>query len=386
LRILLSCQQSPYRHAIPAYDFWRRYFAPGIEEAGHEVVEVPGLDWAEGLTYAAGPRLLAWQARCWETVHAFVDRQPVDLFLGYLFPQQVDTAAVRELQRKGIPCVNFFCDNLREFRQVPAAFAPFALHWVPEFEALSLYRAAGLPHIHAPMACWVPPNLRSVPAEGAEPPTFIGSVDSLRVDLLGRALRSDANFIVRGAGWKTDTDEPPRPAKPWRVGELLTNQRDTLRRSGVVAVLRKLEDRLRPLPQGSMPPSNIGDAPRDSDAYFRLIRQAQVTIGVNRVPTPRASNRRPLAYSRLRDIEAPMLGACYLSEWTEGLARLYELGVEIEAYRTAEELADNLRELSKSPARRAELRVRGQRRALREHTIERSLAQITVRLGLTSSA
>ena len=33
-----------------------------------------------------------------------------------------------------------------------------------------------------------------------------------------------------------------------------------------------------------------------------------------------------------------MLGACYLTEWTAGLEHMYELGKEIETYRTPEEL------------------------------------------------
>ena len=40
-----------------------------------------------------------------------------------------------------------------------------------------------------------------------------------------------------------------------------------------------------------------------------------------------------------------MLGACYLTEWTEGLEHMYELGKEIETYRTAEELTSKLSEL-----------------------------------------
>jgi spore maturation protein CgeB len=103
------------------------------------------------------------------------------------------------------------------------------------------------------------------------------------------------------------------------------------------------------------------------------------------VPTARASNHRPLAYSRLRDIEAPMLGACYLTEWTEGLDSLFQLGEEIETYRTAEELALKLAELRKAPTRRLSLRRRGQLRALNEHSVRRSIERISQRLGLRAS-
>jgi spore maturation protein CgeB len=107
-----------------------------------------------------------------------------------------------------------------------------------------------------------------------------------------------------------------------------------------------------------------------------------VTIGVNRVSTANQSLRRPLLYSRLRDIEAPMLGACYLTEWTTGLEHMYELAKEIETYRSAEELSSKLNELRLDPARRGAMRQRAQRRALADHSVARSIARIAARLGL----
>jgi spore maturation protein CgeB len=106
-----------------------------------------------------------------------------------------------------------------------------------------------------------------------------------------------------------------------------------------------------------------------------------VAIGVNRVPTANRSLHRPLVYSRLRDLEAPMLGACYLTEWTEGLEHMYELGKEIETYRTAEELTIKLRELCQDHVRRGAMRERAQRRALSDHSVERSIARISAHFG-----
>jgi hypothetical protein len=49
----------------------------------------------------------------------------------------------------------------------------------------------------------------------------------------------------------------------------------------------------------------------------------------------------PNTYSRLRDIEAPMLGACYLTEQTEGLECLYDIGNEIEIYKDPESFIES---------------------------------------------
>jgi spore maturation protein CgeB len=77
-----------------------------------------------------------------------------------------------------------------------------------------------------------------------------------------------------------------------------------------------------------------------------------------------------------------MLGACYLTEWTDGLEHLYELGKEIETYRTAEELTGKLSELRKDAVRRRAMRQRAQRRALAEHTVGRSIERIRAHFGI----
>jgi len=387
MRILVSCQQSRRRHPIPAYEFWRPYFVRGLQEAGHEVLEVPGVDWAEGLTYSRGPEIEAWRARTWDATLAHVrremQRQPVHLFIGYLFPAQVDVAAIAELQRIGIPCVNFFCDSVREFRKVPPEFHPFALHWLPDFEGLPIYRASGLPHLQAPYPCWVAPEFRSVPLAETEPPTFIGSVDVLRQTLFGRAIALGADLVVRGPGWEPQAEDRAATKQPRSVRKMLANQLGLIRREGLAALYFKLENRLRPASAPAIPRSRVRGAVSEAE-YFRISREAEVTIGVNRVPTVKASHRRPLLFSRLRDVEAPMLGACYLTEWTEGVERMYELG-EVETYRTPEELSGKLAELKRDPHRRRSMRERAQRRALHDHSPGRSMVRIAARLGISAA-
>ena len=383
MRILLSCLQSLKRHSLPAYGHWRHYFVEGLLEAGHEVLEIANVDWVEGLTYAPGRALDDWRTRTWEVVETFVRQEiahrPIHLFVGYLYPDQVERSAIRELQRIGIPCVNFFCDNVREFVKPPAEYAPFALHWVPEFEALPMYREAGLPYVHAPMPCWISPGLRNESRLETEPATFIGSPDVLRRNLLGQALRGGADFVIRGNGWLADAATQSKQVRT--VATLMRNQIDLVKRHGLDGLLTKIESRVRPLRPPSIEESRIA-APLSDAEYFRVTREAMVTIGVNRVPTANRSPHRPLVYSRLRDIEAPMLGACYLTEWTEGLEHMYELGKEIETYRTPEELTSKLSELHSDPPRRGDMRERAQRRALADHTVGRSIERIREHLGL----
>jgi hypothetical protein len=385
-RVILSCLQSATRHSLPAYDFWRAYFVNGCREAGLEPLEVPGVDWAEGLVHSGGD-LVAWRSRTWDAVLSFVKseerRGGIAFFLGYLYPRQIDRSAIRELQRRGLPCVNFFCDNVREFSRVPNEYRGFALHWVPEFEAVSMYRKAGLPHLNAPMPCWVAPELRSPPPRESEPATFIGSADILRRDLFGRAAAAGARVSIRGVGWTEPLSSGGQSRRS--PARLFVNQIGVVRANGLRGAYYKITDRLWPLRPPVIPAENLFPAVTATE-YIRVTREAIVTLGVNRVPSGRASLRRPLAYSRLRDLEAPMMGACYLTEWTAGVEHLYEIGTEIDVYRSPEELSSRLSALQADPARRRAMRVRGQRRALEEHSVGRSLKRICEQLAITHSA
>jgi hypothetical protein len=388
LRIFLCCQQDLRPHPLPAYRFWAEYFRQALTETGHVCLEAPGCDWAEGLLPLDPSALAAWRIRTWRQAGQWIReehaRQPIDIFIGYLFPGQVLPSALAEIRSLGIPCVNFFCDNVREFRKIPAEFHSFDLHWVPEFKALPLYRHAALPVLHAPMPCWVPPRWRTaVPAnEETFPPGFVGTRDAQREQLFGAAFALGLTLDLRGTGWFEPAPAPTQLSSRGGLSARLGRQADFIRSQGWTAFVRKCLPEFDPRPMCN--PSfaaHTRPSPTGND-YWRVIRGSKICVGVNRYPSLRFPFDRPDTYSRLRDIEAPMAGACYLTEWTEGLDELYDLGTEIETYRTATELAGKVAELAADPRRRDRLRAAGQRRALTHHSIARTIERIANRLDL----
>jgi hypothetical protein len=197
---------------------------------------------------------------------------------------------------------------------------------------------------------------------------------------LGAPLILGGKFRIRGHGWKQKADGEPIRRRPYL--QVLRNQVALIEQWGLRSLFYKIEQWLNTPSQIAISDSDMPGPVVGSD-YFRVSREAKVTIGVNRVSRPDTSDRRPLTYSRLRDIEAPMLGACYLSEWTEGLQQLYDLGTEIETYRTAEELVAKLEMLGDDHTKRQTLRRLGQRRALTDHSVAHTLHRIVGRLGIS---
>ncbi len=388
LRILLCCQQSTQRYAVPAYAFWAEYFRGAFAEAGHACIEVPGCDWARGLLPLPPAEAESWRSETWERTVAFLrrehPRQPIDFLLGYFFPAQVEPAAVSAIRDLGIPCVNFFCDNVREFRRIPEAYRPFDLHWVPEYKALALYREAGLPVLHAPMACWVPPAQRRPVEHETLPVTFTGTRDEQRAALFATAIGLGLEVELRGPGWESAATAHPSPPPMNRgVAAIARRQLDYARQHGWPALARKLQQSISPRPPIAFDFTRWARPSAFGDAYWPLLRECTVCLGVNRYPSLRSPFDRPDTYSRLRDIEAPMAGACYLTEWTEGIDQLYDLGAEIDTYRDAAELVAKTEALQGDPKRRRLLRAAGQTRALRDHSIAATVSRIAATLGHT---
>lgn len=387
MRIFLSCLQSPHTHAVPAYQYWETYFKRGIEEAGHSWTEASGVDWAEALTHAPGSDgLRAWKERTWPVVVTEVRRAVqaggVDVFLGYLYPHMTDRDAIREIQALGVPCVNYFCDNVREFVRVPREYEGFDLHWVPELKATRMYAAAGWPFMHAAMPTWVPPAQRTCNGTETHGVSFIGSRDAQREVLFARALELGADIELRGAGWAGGAAAGSRPAQArGSVLRMARHQLPFVRRHGVIGLLRKASWKRRAPVSDETFARHVRARP-GAEEYIAITQGSRVTLGVNRYPSYRYPFDRPDTYSRGRDVEAPMMGACYLTEWTEELEVMYDLGKEIETYRTAEDMVEKIRSLEGDPGRRRALRCAGQRRALADHSVPASLERMRVTLGI----
>jgi len=378
MKIFLSFLQGEEGHPIPAYSFWQYYLKKGIEEAGYQWVECPEVDWALGLVPKNSNEHSKWKRETWERTVAWLKNNKVDLFLSYLYPQQIDRQAIGQIQRAGIPCVNFFCDNVRQFSKVPIEFKAFDLNWVPEFKALKFYQKAGYPYINLPMPVWISPESRIYNEEKYKQVTFIGSKDIQRLLLLEKLVENDPSLplALYGSGWVEKKNVPkPQTLKNYGVKEKVIFNIEFIANYGAVAFIRKYKNKSIPTHVSDLLKSKIREMPNFDD-YQALTSGSMITLGINRYPSFRYPLYQPDTYSRLRDLEAPMLGACYLTEYTEGLEDLYDIENEIAVYRTPADLSNQIKTLVNEPEQRKILKINGQVRAVRDHSISNSLSKI----------
>lgn len=377
MKIFLSFLQSPKKYAIPAYDFWEYYIKNGIIEAGLEWEECPGVDWAEGLVPKTFQEQSEWRSAVWDKTVCWLKEHKADLFLSYLYPEQIDAGAIAEIKKMGIPCVNFFCDNVRLFREVPSEFAAFTLNWVPEFKALTLYRNAGYPYLHLPMPMWVNQSLRVVKPESNRQITFIGSRDIQRLMLLEEIIneKPDITLTIYGNNWAGADISSPAAVVNNKYSQKLYNQYQFIKQFGLKAYRRKLRQRKISQTPGKALLNKIA-GPVDFEEYNLLTATSMITMGINRYPSFYYPLSQPDSYSRLRDLEAPMLGACYLTEYTAGLEELYDIGNEIISYKSTSDFIEKVNRLEHDEKKRQQLKLNGQRRALAMNSIPASLHKI----------
>jgi hypothetical protein len=230
------------------------------------------------------------------------------------------------------------------------------------------------------MPMWVEPKYRTVKKETNNGVTFIGSKDIQRLLFFEKIIQQCLviPLSIYGNGW---TDNILQEALPKaNKSKKLIHQYDFIIKNGILPYSRKLQQRNISITASAGLKNKIQGA-ISFDEYNRLTAESMITVGVNRYPSFHFPLERPDTYSKLRDIEAPMLGACYLTEQTDGIEYLYDIGNEIELYKSTEDFIEKFKELQADASKRKKMKINGQKRALQDHSIDQSLNKILKRLS-----
>jgi hypothetical protein len=253
----------------------------------------------------------------------------------------------------GIPWVNFFCDSLSAFDWVAALAARTSLNWFVESEAEGRYRSLGVPCLCAPYA--LNPNELldascDAPRQGL---LFIGSASRTRIRAAALIRLAGADLQARGWGWKEALE--PKHTQDRAPSTLV-------KRTARLAVRRLLDARVG----GYL----------DDDAMLEELRRSAVVLGLNEGGAGPAA----CSYLKLRDLEFPGMGCCYLTQHHADLADIYSLGSEILTFRNPWEAGRMAKDLARHPAECRKIGQRARARVLKEHTWSARLPLLESRL------
>jgi spore maturation protein CgeB len=382
LRIFLAIH-SPAHVQLRASRVWYHNLHLPLLDLGHEVIPFdydlepyfqnvnPEIPAERAFLEAHRPELEAELLRQIEAEHR---RQPVNVFFSYFYAGFCSREAIERIRALGIFTVNWYCNASYQFDLIAPLAPAYDACLVPEKFRLEDYRRIGARPIYCQEAA--NPNFyQPAWSVGEANPyrydvTFVGQRYGDRPAHLSRLARSGLNVRVWGVGWKGYAASLAR--SPGRLKGLLSAR-------GLSYGWRRLErlwsDRRYALPAG------VAGEPLGDAQMVEVFSRSKINLGFGTVGET-ARTGRPLFQVRLRDFEVPMAGGFYLTQYQPELEEFFELGREIECFRSQEELLDKARYYLAHEAEREAIRRRGYERARRDHTWQKRLESAFREMGV----
>lgn len=323
----------------------------------------------------------------------------IHLFLSYFYNAHFDPAGFDEIRHLGIPSVNFYCNSVYQFDLVAEIAAKADVSWHPERGARKLYLQVGArpvsvqmgadPNVYRP----VPEAIRSTKA------CFVGQRYADRDRWLAHLSNAGIPVEMYGPGWDQESTRTEQSiasdGQSEYLGRRLTqpgtaaSYRQAMRQNitgqgivgGVVRTCRQLSYRrqtrklarlLSPFAKGPIPFEKISG----------VFASYDVILNFSNVWADGRPGSKLIPHVRLRDFEAPMCRTCYLTGHTDEIGKFYDLGKEIDTYRTPDELIDKTQYYLRHPVEAEKLREAGYLRARKDHTWEQRFEELFRKTGM----
>jgi spore maturation protein CgeB len=351
-----------------------------LEDMGHELVRFDFPGWPDDADQG-------WQRTGKPTTNErllkkFKEAGHVDLFYGYFYSSVVYPETIDVIRQSGVPTVNFSCNNVHQFDLVRDIAPHFDLCIVPEQAALADFQAVGARPIRIQLAA-NPRVYRPLPEPRIYDVTFVGQRYADRADFLTHLHQNGIDVRAWGAGWASQKRLDVAHAKAALA--LIEDERfDGVQRLAAAGarswVMGFGGPRNDPTPNTQHPTPFGGPRLLQRD-LVKLFSQSRLSLGFATAGESHLWERR-LTHLRLREFEAPMSGALYLTEDQPELHEYFEPGKEVLTYTNRQDLLETARYYLAHQEHSERIRRAGWRRALNEHTWQHRFRELFGALGI----
>lgn len=364
--------------SLPQNETWLRNLHLPLLTAGHNVVLVSAEPGREAMRKQS-PRLRSRFSQ--EIQDSFTrehKKKPFDLVFAYLMDGMIDPSALDIFKENGVPSCNFSCNNTHQFYLVKDLSPHFDVNLHAERDVSQKFTDIGATPLWWPMAS-NPDYFSPVNAETSLDASFTGANYGTRAVYAKKILDAGIDFHLFGPGWQFGAKTPSRALAKlvlFRTRSLLFPNATARIRASAMLSEQKFRRRL-----GKIYKSNM-HAPVSDEELIALYSRSRMSVGFLEV----YDNHDPTApvkrHMHLRDFEAPMCGAAYITGYTEEVAECFEPDKEVAVYSNTDELVEKLKFYLSHPMESQKLREAGRRRALEDHTYEKRFQQLFQHLGL----
>ena len=265
-----------------------------------------------------------------ETLLAAHREKPIDVFFGCLSGRTVFPGFIRAINLLGIRTLNISLDDKDNFIGTLEATghtgmidiaSAFSLNWTNREEALSHYEAAGARILYLPIGA-NPQVYKPLETPHDIDVSFVGQCYGQRVEIIDELMNRGIEVATFGKGW----------------------------------------------PSGEIP----------LEETIRVYSRSRINLGFATV----ADSHESFSLKE-RDLDVPMSGGLYFTQYHRELGDVYEIGREIVCYHSPEDLAEKIKFYLSHPDKAEEVRLAGHRRAINEHTWSRRCRQAFRALGVS---
>jgi hypothetical protein len=358
-------------YAVPRSAWVDLNLRRSLEDMGHELVRFDFPGWPD----EADPE---WQRtgkpRTNERLLHAVHSTRFDLFFGYFYSSVIYSETVDSLRALGVPTVNFSCNNVHQFDLVRDIAPHFDLCWVPEKAALADFESVGARAVRIQLAA-NPRVYRPLPEPRLYDVTFVGQRYADRAEFLDTLDAAGVRVHAWGAGWapKRLDVAHAKAALALIEDERFDGVRRLLRRSAGGPSNGAVQHDTAPRAYG-------GPRLLQRD-LVKMFSQSRLSLGFATAGDSHKGEKR-LTHLRLREFEAPMSGALYLTEDQPELAEYFTPAQEVLTYTDRDDLLDKARYYLAHQEAAERVRRAGLRRARAEHTWQHRFTELFSVLGL----
>jgi spore maturation protein CgeB len=351
-----------------------------LEDMGHELVRFDFPGWPDDSDPAwnktGKPRTNE------RLLKKFREAGRVDLFYGYFYSSVVYPETIDLIRQSGVPTVNFSCNNVHQFDLVRDIAPHFDLCVVPERAALADFESVGARPIRIQLAA-NPRVYHPLPEPRLYDVTFVGQRYADRADFLSYLHDNGVDVRAWGAGWTPHKRLDIAHARA-AVALIEDERMDGIRRMLRRRFARRASHAASTPPTTSAPPGYGAPRLLQGD-LVKLFSQSRLSLGFATAGDSHLSNQR-LTHLRLREFEAPMSGALYLTEDQPELHEYFEPGKELLTYTDRHDLLETARYYLAHQEQSERIRRAGWQRALHEHTWQHRFRELFAALGLNNQA
>jgi len=294
-----------------------------------------------------------------------------DFFLSYFQDKHIFPSVIDQIKKSGVPTANFSCNNTHQF-YLTKDIAPhydFNLH--SEKSAGEKFKKIGANPVWFQMAA-NPKYYHPIKCEKKYDVSFVGGNYSKRSYYIWQLLENDLKVDCFGPNWLV---KKPMPLTRNVVREFRRNL-DVIRTLFVFSSEKRSEYSSRiALYDFNKQLRNKYRAnlhyPISDDEMLKLYSLSKISLGFLEVFGNHDPSSITKQHLHLREFEAPMCGALYLTNYCDELAEFYEPDKEILIFRNEHELLDKVKYYLSHPEEAEKIRLAGYNRALNCHTYQR---------------